>query len=129
MLHVFRASEALFHSGWFVESLATQVLVILVIRTRGNPLRRRPSRLLTLTSLGVVGVGTALPFTPFGPPLGFVPLPAGFFPIVGAMVAVYLAGVEAVKRWVYRRLAPTALRGFRGSQVPHVLDNGRHLLG
>ena len=107
MLRVFRAGEALFHTGWFIESMATQVLVIFIIRTRGSPLRSRPSRLLTATSLGVVATAIALPLTPFGTRLGFVPPPLTFFLILAGMVLVYLAGVEVVKRWFYRRFAPS----------------------
>ncbi len=106
MLHVFRAGEALFQTGWFIESLATQVLVIFVIRTRGNPLRSRPSRLLTLTSLTVVVLAALIPLTPLAHALGFVPPPPRFFLILAAMVAVYLAGVQGVKVWFYRHLAP-----------------------
>ena len=102
----FHASEVLFHTGWFVESLATQVLVIFVIRTRGNPLRSRPAALLTLTSLGVVALAAALPYTPLGARLGFAPLPAALFPILGAMVLAYLVMVQLVKRWFYRRFEP-----------------------
>ncbi|PYQ63583.1 MAG: magnesium-translocating P-type ATPase, partial [Acidobacteria bacterium] len=102
MLHVFRAGEALFQTGWFIESLATQVLVIFVIRTRGNPFRSRPSRLLTLTSLSVVVLAALLPLTPLASPLGFVAPPPRFFLILAAMVAVYLAGVQGVKTWFYR---------------------------
>jgi P-type Mg2+ transporter len=102
MLRVFHAGEALFHTGWFVESLATQVLVIFVIRTRGNPLRSRPSPILIATSLAVVALATVLPFTGAGAWLGFVPLPAGFFAILAAMAGVYLIMVEGAKRWFYR---------------------------
>ncbi len=105
MLHVFHAGEALFHTGWFVESLATQVLVIFVIRTRGNPLRSRPSPVLAVTSLAVVAAATALPYTPLGARLGFVPLPGLFFLILAGMVVVYLAAVQVVKLWFYRKFA------------------------
>jgi Mg2+-importing ATPase len=105
MLHVFHAGEALFHTGWFVESLATQVLVIFVIRTRGNPLRSRPSSILTATSLAVVAAATALPYTALGARLGFVPVPGLFFLILAGMVLAYLAMVQAVKTWFYRRFA------------------------
>ncbi|HTO72962.1 MAG TPA: magnesium-translocating P-type ATPase, partial [Gemmatimonadales bacterium] len=104
MLHYFRAGEALFHTGWFVESLATQVLVIFVIRTRGNPLRSRPSALLALTSLCVVAVAGVLPLTALGARLGFVPPPPGFFPVLAALVAAYLVTVELAKRWFFRRM-------------------------
>jgi Mg2+-importing ATPase len=108
MLRIFHAGEALFHTGWFVESLATQSLVIFVIRTRGNPLRSRPSGVLTATSLAVVAAGTALPFTPLGARLGFVPLPALFFGILAGLVVVYLALVQLVKQWFYRRKGATS---------------------
>ena len=103
LLRLFHAGEALFHTGWFVESLATQVLVIFVIRTRGNPFRSKPGGLLTATALAVVAIATALPFTGLGKDLGFVPIPMGFFAVLAGMVVLYLALVEFVKRWFYRR--------------------------
>jgi Mg2+-importing ATPase len=105
LLRVLHADEALFHTGWFIESLATQVLVIFIIRTRGNPLRSRPSLLLTATSLAVVAVAILLPVTPAGVHMGFVPPPPLFFFILAGMVGVYLGAVEGVKRWFYRRVA------------------------
>ncbi|MDD2748355.1 MAG: magnesium-translocating P-type ATPase [Acidithiobacillus ferrooxidans] len=105
MLHVFHAGEEMFHTGWFIESIATQVLVIFVIRTRFNPLTSRPHPLLAGTSLAVVAVAALLPLTPIGATLGFVALPLDFFAILMAMVVVYLMAVEGVKRWFYRRLA------------------------
>jgi P-type Mg2+ transporter len=105
MLHVFHAREELFHTGWFVESLATQALVIFVIRTRGNPLRSRPSSILVATSLAVVAVATVLPYTPLAARLGFVPVPGLFFLILAAMAAVYLAMVQVAKNLFYRRFA------------------------
>jgi P-type Mg2+ transporter len=103
LLWIFQANEALFHTGWFVESLATQVLVIFIIRTRGSPLRSVPHPLLTATSLAVVVIAVALPFTPIGTWLGFVPLPAGFLVALAAMTATYLVVVEYVKAWFYNR--------------------------
>jgi Mg2+-importing ATPase len=105
MRHVFHAGEQLFHTGWFIESLATQVLVIFVIRTRGNPFHSRPSAILTATSLVVVAIATALPFTPLGTRLGFVPAPGLFFLILAGMVVAYLAAAQTVKVWFYRRFA------------------------
>jgi Mg2+-importing ATPase len=105
MRHVFHAGERLFHTGWFVESLATQVLVIFVIRTRGNPFRSRPSALLTATSLVVVAAATVLPFTPLGARLGFVPAPGPFYVILAGLVVAYLLMVQAVKTWFYRLFA------------------------
>jgi Mg2+-importing ATPase len=102
LLAVLHADERLFQTGWFVESLCTQVLVIFIIRTRGNPLRSRAHPLLTATSLAVVAVAVLLPFTPLGVHFGFVPPPAKFYFILGAMVLVYLAVVELAKQGFYR---------------------------
>ena len=92
------ASQAEFHTGWFVESLATQTLVLFVIRTTGNPLRSRPSKSLVGTVLAAVTVGTVLPFTPIGADLGFVPLPPMFFAFLAVATLTYLLLVELVKR-------------------------------
>lgn len=102
MLVVLQADEKLFQTGWFVESLCTQVLVIFIIRTRGNPLKSRAHPLLTVTSLAVVCIAVLLPFTPIGTYFGFVPPPAKFYFILGAMVLVYLFVVELAKQGFYR---------------------------
>jgi Mg2+-importing ATPase len=103
LLRVFHADEKTFHTGWFVESLATQTLVILVIRTMGSPLRSRPSRALLASVCVVVATGCALPFTPLGRWLGFVPMPAAYFAFLVGATLTYLALVEVVKRLVVRR--------------------------
>ena len=102
MLVVLQADEKLFQTGWFVESLCTQVLVIFIIRTRGNPLKSRAHPLLMATSLAVVAIAVLLPFTPPGTYFGFVPPPARFYVIVGGMVLVYLFIVELAKQSFYR---------------------------
>jgi Mg2+-importing ATPase len=93
-----QAGEPEFHTGWFVESLATQTLVLFVIRTAGNPLRSRPRRMLVASVLTVLAIGVALPFTPLGTDFGFVPLPPLFFVFLVAATATYLLLVELVKR-------------------------------
>jgi len=104
LLWVFRASEALFQTGWSVESLATQTLVLFVIRTAGNPLRSRPSLPLAVTTVLVVLIGVVLPFTPLAATLGFVPLPGAYFVFLGGVTITYLALVELVKRRLMRKL-------------------------
>jgi len=104
LLRVLHASQTLFHTGWFVESLATQTLVLFVIRTMGSPLRSRPSRALIATTLTVVTIGVALPATPLGAPLGFTVPPAPYFAFLVVAIASYLCLVEIVKRRVSRRL-------------------------
>jgi P-type Mg2+ transporter len=105
MLRVFNAGAVLFHTGWFVESLATQTLVLFIIRTAGSPLRSRPSLPLTLTTLLIVAVGCVLPYTPLAGPLGFTPLPILYFLFLAGMVVSYLLLVEVVKRRLMRRYA------------------------
>jgi P-type Mg2+ transporter len=102
MLILFNAGAELFHTGWFVESLATQTLVLFVIRTAGNPLRSRPSVPLAITTIAVVIVGIVLPFTPLAPILGFVRLPGLYFAFLGGATLTYLFFVEAVKRRLLR---------------------------
>ena len=105
LLRVFHASEALFHTGWFVESLATQTLVLFVIRTRGNPLKSRPSVPLIATTLAVVLIGALLPLTPLAHALGFVVPPLRFGAFVAAATLAYLALVQVAKVALFRRLA------------------------
>jgi Mg2+-importing ATPase len=105
MLQVFHAGEKLFHTGWFIESMATQVLVIFIIRTRRNPFKSRPNLWLTLCSLTVVCIAIGLPFTPLGRYLGFVPPPISFYAILAGLVFFYLFAVEGIKQWFFRRFA------------------------
>ena len=103
LLRVFQAGDVLFHTGWFVESLATQTLVLFIIRTAGNPLRSRPSRPLAITTLTIVAIGILLPYTPLAGLLGFKPLPPLYFLFLAGMVMIYLLLVELVKRRLMRR--------------------------
>jgi P-type Mg2+ transporter len=104
LLKVLHASERLFHTGWFVESLATQTLVLFVIRTTGNPLKSRPSVPLTITTLVIVLLGLLLPYTALAGPLGFVPLPHVFLLFLLAATSSYLVLVQVVKRRLMGRL-------------------------
>ncbi|SDZ04404.1 magnesium-translocating P-type ATPase [Nitrosomonas sp. Nm33] len=103
MLTLLKADETLFQTGWFIESLCTQVLVIFIIRTRGNPFKSRAHPILVATSLAVVMLAVIIPFTPLGTYFGFVPPPAQFYFILAAMVVTYLVVVEVAKRSFYRR--------------------------
>lgn len=87
-----------------MESLATQTLVIFIIRTAGNPFRSRPSLALTATTMSVVIAGIVIPFTSLGRMLGFTPLPPAFFLFLGGATGTYLLLVELVKRKLMRRL-------------------------
>ncbi|MBS0621450.1 MAG: hypothetical protein JSR80_00605 [Verrucomicrobia bacterium] len=113
MIFFFHASATFFQTGWFVESLVTQVLVIFVIRTPLSLWRSRPHPLLFLSSFGVVLIGLILPFSPVAPFFSFVPLPAPFFLTLVILTTVYLAIMERVKKWYYRRLAFVSLNDLR----------------
>ena len=103
LLQVFHANERSFHTGWFVESLATQTLVIFIIRTSRNPLRSRPSGPLAATALIVVAIGTLLPFSPMANALGFTPLPAAYFGFLAMATITYLFLVDVGKRALLRK--------------------------
>jgi P-type Mg2+ transporter len=111
MLGVFNAHAPLFRSGWFVESLATQSLIIFAIRTRQVPFfRSRASKPLTITTLTCVAIGAYLPYSPLNHVLGFTPLPAAFFGFLVGMVILYLVLIEFGKTIFYRqRPAPKPL--------------------
>ncbi len=102
LLRIFHANEVQFHTGWFVESLATQTLVLFVIRTLGNPLRSRPSLPLFATTVIVAAVAILIPYSPVAGVLGFTTLPGSYIGYVAAATVTYLALVEGVKRLVFR---------------------------
>ena len=107
LIQLFGAGEAVFQTGWFIELLATQSLVIFVIRTRGRPWQSRPHPLLAALSVGVVAVGLMITLTPLGSLFGFVLPPPGFYLFLIVTVAAYLLLVEAVKRLYYRKTGRT----------------------
>ncbi|HTQ18620.1 magnesium-translocating P-type ATPase [Mycobacterium sp.] len=98
MLGVLHAGAVEFRTGWFVESLATQTLIIFVIRTRKVPfVRSRPSTLLAITTLSVVAAGFLLTISPLARTFGFTPLPWQFYAVLGGFVIIYLVLVELAK--------------------------------
>ncbi|HVO20671.1 MAG TPA: magnesium-translocating P-type ATPase [Anaeromyxobacter sp.] len=108
MWFIFRAVDAahapLFQTGWFVESLLTQTLIIHIIRTNKIPfLQSRASVPLVFTSLIIMAVGIWLPYSPFASALGFVALPHGYWPLLLATLFLYVLLTQAVKAWLLRR--------------------------
>jgi Mg2+-importing ATPase len=102
LLWVFHADEKLFHTGWFVESLATQTLVIFIIRT-AHPLRDRPHPALVATTLFATALAVLIPYSPLAPWLGFVTPSAPFMGALALVTIAYLALVYFVKRWFWVR--------------------------
>jgi len=120
MLGPLHANAELFRSGWFIESLATQTLIIFAIRTRRVPfLRSRPSWQLTVAALSVVAVGIALPMSPLAGPLGFNGPPLVFYAVLAAMVGAYLILIEVAKKRFYAPHVPATTRRRGTSHLIH----------
>jgi len=105
LLHFLHASQPLFHTGWFVESLATQTLVLFVIRTARKPWSSAPSRALALTTVAIALAAVVIPWMPFAANIGFTPLPASYFAFLAGVMLAYLALVEFVKQRLFARRA------------------------
>jgi Mg2+-importing ATPase len=106
MIYVFKCwtNADLFHTGWFVESLFTQTLIIHVIRTNKIPfLQSRASKALMLTSLIIVAIGAYLPYSPLAEALGFVPLPPLYWLLLFGMLVAYVFLTQIIKTWFYRK--------------------------
>ncbi|OWW21154.1 magnesium-transporting ATPase [Noviherbaspirillum denitrificans] len=101
MLGVFRLGETQFQTGWFVESLATQILVIFVIRTRKNPLKSRPHPALVAAAAGILAVAIALPLTPLADWFNFAPLPPFFYAAIAGLAILYLLLAQVMKQLFY----------------------------
>ena len=121
LLHFLHAKSHEFRTGWFVESLATQTLVIFVIRTHRVPFfRSRPSIPLLVAIISCVAVGAVLPFTPLAEPLGFTSLPISFFLVLLGLIGTYLILAELGKRWFYASLDAQAARVRPVGRRPHI---------
>ena len=100
--HTYKAQ--LFHTGWFVESIMTQTLIIHVIRTNLIPfIQSRSSWQLSMTTILIMLIGAILPYSPLAGPLGFVPLPWQFWPLLGLTLVCYLALTQAIKSWMVKK--------------------------
>jgi len=106
MLYVYKSwtNADLFHTGWFVESLFTQTLIIHVIRTNKIPfLQSRASKALTFTSVLIVAIGAYLPYSPLASWLGFTPLPWSYWLWLLGMLVAYVLLTQVIKTWFYRK--------------------------
>jgi Mg2+-importing ATPase len=103
LLWLFRATPEEFRTGWFVESLLTELVIALVVRTRGPVWRSPPGRLLLASTAAVIALALALPYLPFVSVFGFVPLPAPMLLAMIALTLAYVAAAEVAKRFFYAR--------------------------
>jgi Mg2+-importing ATPase len=102
LLFLLHASERQFQTGWFMESVVSATMIVLVIRTRKPFFRSRPGKLLVLATLLVIGAVIALPYTPIAPVFKFEPLPPVFLLTLAVIVGLYVAMAEIAKRIFYR---------------------------
>lgn len=106
LLWLMRATPQQFRTGWFVESVVSATLVVLVIRTRRPLYRARPSAAMATAIVIVAALALALPYLPPAHALGFVPLPPEFLLLLAAIVVLYLASAEVTKRLFFGRMQP-----------------------
>lgn len=115
LLLIFHAGEDSFRTGWFIESLVTQILMIFSVRTRRHLFSSRPHRIVALLAFGTVALTLALPFLPgIGAWFAFVHPPAAYYVFLVAIVATFLVATELAKRFFYARIAPASGSGEHG---------------
>jgi P-type Mg2+ transporter len=108
LLFLFHTLPAEFRTGWFIESLLTELVIALVVRTRKPFYRSRPGRLLWLSTLLVAGLTLLVPYLPFAGLFGLVPLPAGLFFTLLLITVLYVTGAEIAKRYFYAKTAASS---------------------
>lgn len=106
LTYLFHADTDQFRTAWFMESIVSASLVLLVVRTRRSILRSKPSFRLVVATLVIVVVAVALPYVPFASLLGLTPLPWTYVAVMAAIVMLYIASGELAKRAFYRRFGP-----------------------
>jgi Mg2+-importing ATPase len=104
LLFIFQAGVEEFRTGWFVESVISASIIVLVVRTRRPFIQSRPSRGLLVATLAVVGLTLLLPYTMLSGPLGFVPLPPLFLAALLCIVVGYVVAAEVAKKVFYRHV-------------------------
>jgi Mg2+-importing ATPase len=103
LVFLFRASLQEFRTGWFIESLLTELVIALVVRTRDLFFRSRPGTLLLVSTLGIVAVTLIIPYVPFNFLFGFIPLPAPLMLTMLWLTALYVLVTEIAKKYFYSR--------------------------
>jgi Mg2+-importing ATPase len=104
LLVVLNAGQDEFRTAWFLESVMTELLIMLVIRTRKPFFKSRPGRYLLMSTLVVAGIALILPYSPLSRLLGFTPLSAQLLVALGAVTALYILVSEGTKRWFFTHL-------------------------
>jgi Mg2+-importing ATPase len=103
LLFLFHASAEVFRTGWFIESLLTELVIVLVIRTRHVFFRSRPGKLLLVVTLVFIGITLVIPYLPFISVFGFVPLPVPILLTMLGLTMLYVVATELAKKYFYSR--------------------------
>jgi Mg2+-importing ATPase len=104
LIYLFHASPEEFRTGWFIESLITELVIALVVRTRHLFFKSRPGTLLLVSTLVFIAIALIIPYLPFASILGFVPLPAPLMLAMIGLTALYVVAAEVTKKFFYGRL-------------------------
>jgi P-type Mg2+ transporter len=105
LIHFLKAGEKEFQTGWFLESVVSATLIVLVVRTRNTFYKSRPGKYLLIATLAIVGFVLVLPVLPFASALGFVAVPPAFYLAMLVIVLLYLVSAEMFKKFFFRRFA------------------------
>jgi Mg2+-importing ATPase len=103
LLFLFHANESSFRTAWFIESLLTELVIALVVRTRRRFYQSRPGGVLLWSTVALAVLTYLIPFLPFSAILGFVPISLPMLAAISAITALYMFAAELAKSWFYRR--------------------------
>jgi Mg2+-importing ATPase len=104
LLLILHANQIQFRTGWFLESVVSASLIVLVIRSRKPSYKSRPGKYLLITTLSIVAITLILPYTPIAGIFGFCPLPYPFILLIGLIILIYIIAAEIVKKIFYRKV-------------------------
>jgi Mg2+-importing ATPase len=104
LMLLLNATDVMFRTGWFIESVVSASIIVLIVRTRKPFFRSKPAKPLTLTVLLIAVLAAVIPYTPLAGLLGFAPLAPWVLLVIAGIVALYILTVETVKRVFYRRV-------------------------
>jgi Mg2+-importing ATPase len=105
LMFILHSSPEQFRSGWFIESVVSAGLIVLVIRSRRPFWHSKPGNLLQLATFTIIALSILLPFSPIAHAFGFVPLPLYFLAIISVVVVLYMAAAEGIKILFYKKIA------------------------
>ena len=101
-IEILKVKETAFQTGWFIESILTELFILFIVRTHKNFFKSKPGKYLFIATIATVIVTVILPYTPLAQPLGFQPLPTEFLLLLAAIVGLYIVCAELVKKVFYQ---------------------------